>query len=250
LADNIAITAGTGTSVATDDIGGVQHQRVKLVLGADGVSDGDVASGNPMPVTGTVTVGSITAGDNNIGNVDVVSLPALAAGTNNIGDVDVLTVPAPLSTTGSGTEATALRVTLATDSTGVVSVDDNGGSLTVDHANDGASVMNASSSDGSTALTSTAQAIKGTAGSVLGWYIYNPNTVASFVQFYNTAQGSVTVGTTNPLFMITIPAGSAVAVDRGQSGITFGTAISWSATSTAGGNGAPTTALDAVCFYK
>ena len=33
---------------------------------------------------------------------------------------------------GAGVEATALRVTLATDSTGVVSIDDNGGSLTVD----------------------------------------------------------------------------------------------------------------------
>jgi hypothetical protein len=39
-------------------------------------------------------VDSIAAGDNNIGNVDVVTLPALPAGTNNIGDVDVLTVPA------------------------------------------------------------------------------------------------------------------------------------------------------------
>jgi hypothetical protein len=57
---------------------------------------------------------------------------ALPAGTNNIGDVDVLTVPAPLSTTGGGTEATSLRVTLANDSTGLVSVDDNAGSLTVD----------------------------------------------------------------------------------------------------------------------
>lgn len=34
---------------------------------------------------------------------------------------------------GAGTEATALRVTVATDSTGVLSVDDNGGSLTVDN---------------------------------------------------------------------------------------------------------------------
>lgn len=33
---------------------------------------------------------------------------------------------------GGGVEATALRVTLASDSTGLVSVDDNGGSLTVD----------------------------------------------------------------------------------------------------------------------
>lgn len=39
---------------------------------------------------------------------------------------------AQLSVVGSGTEATALRVTVASDSTGVLSVDDNGGSLTVD----------------------------------------------------------------------------------------------------------------------
>ena len=35
-------------------------------------------------------------------------------------------------TIGGGTEATALRVTIASDSTGVVSVDDGGGTLTVD----------------------------------------------------------------------------------------------------------------------
>lgn len=35
--------------------------------------------------------------------------------------------------TGPGTEATAIRVTMATDSTGLVSIDDNGGSLTVDN---------------------------------------------------------------------------------------------------------------------
>lgn len=41
---------------------------------------------------------------------------------------------AALSVTGGGVEATALRVTIATDSTGVLSVDDNGGSLTIDNA--------------------------------------------------------------------------------------------------------------------
>jgi hypothetical protein len=42
------------------------------------------------------------------------------------------TVTATPSVTGGGTEATAQRVTIANDSTGVLSVDDNGGSLTVD----------------------------------------------------------------------------------------------------------------------
>jgi hypothetical protein len=50
MADNIPITPGTGDVVAADDIAGAKHQRVKLVLGADGVSDGDVSTANPMPV--------------------------------------------------------------------------------------------------------------------------------------------------------------------------------------------------------
>jgi len=37
---------------------------------------------------------AIPAGTNNIGDVDVLSLPALPAGSNNIGDVDVASLPA------------------------------------------------------------------------------------------------------------------------------------------------------------
>src|SRR3990167_2278226 len=62
--------------------------------------------------------------------VDIVA--AIPAGDNNVGNVDIVTVPAPLSTTGGGVEATALRVTIASDSTGLLSIDDNSGSLTVD----------------------------------------------------------------------------------------------------------------------
>ena len=80
-----------------------------------------VSAAKPLPVAlqasdltalETIQVGSIAAGDNNIGNVDIVTMPsvaldagtlaaletisigtALPAGTNNIGDVDVLTMP-------------------------------------------------------------------------------------------------------------------------------------------------------------
>jgi hypothetical protein len=53
MADNVIVSAnvGVGATVATDDISGVQYQRVKVTLGADGVSDGDVSSANPMPVS-------------------------------------------------------------------------------------------------------------------------------------------------------------------------------------------------------
>jgi hypothetical protein len=77
MADNVAITAGTGTSVATDDIGGVQYQRVKATWGPDGTAnDTDVASGKPMPVqlrTPTGTAGSFGAGITDSGTVRVVN---------------------------------------------------------------------------------------------------------------------------------------------------------------------------------
>lgn len=49
MADNVAITAGTGTSIAADDIGGVMHQRVKVTHGDDG-SATDASTTNPLPV--------------------------------------------------------------------------------------------------------------------------------------------------------------------------------------------------------
>ncbi len=72
--------------------------------------------------------------------VDVLTMPVVAVtqsgtwdevGINDSGNS--ITVDNPtLSVVGGGVEATALRVTIASDSTGLVSVDDNGGSLTVD----------------------------------------------------------------------------------------------------------------------
>lgn len=54
MADNVAITAGSGTTIATDDIGsGVQVQRVKPVWGADGTGT-DTQISNPLPVQGTI----------------------------------------------------------------------------------------------------------------------------------------------------------------------------------------------------
>lgn len=107
----------------------------------------------------------------------------------------------------------------------------------------------ASSGDGSTALTSTAQAVKASAGTLGGWYIYNPNATATYVIIYNTAQGSVTVGTTNPQMVLCIPATSAANQEFGN-GINFTTAISVAATTTGGGNTAPSTALEVNLFYK
>jgi hypothetical protein len=52
MPDNVGYTPGSGALIAADDIGGNLHQRVKVVVGADGVSDGDVSLTNPMPIQG------------------------------------------------------------------------------------------------------------------------------------------------------------------------------------------------------
>jgi len=52
LADGVSITAGAGTTVATDDIGGVHYQRVKPTWGADGTAN-DVNATTPLPVQET-----------------------------------------------------------------------------------------------------------------------------------------------------------------------------------------------------
>lgn len=76
MTNNIAVTEGSGTTMATDDVSSVHYPVIKL---ADGTEDASTR---------------------------------IAA--------------------GGGVEAGALRVTIASDSTGVLSIDDNGAAITVD----------------------------------------------------------------------------------------------------------------------
>lgn len=126
MADNYTTNAGTGgDTFGADDIAGVKIPRVKLIIGADGVNDGDVASGNPLPVTGTVA--ATQSGTWNVTNVSgTVSLPTGAAtaakqpalGTAGTASSDVITVQGiaamvPLLATLSGTNNIATVTTVS-----------------------------------------------------------------------------------------------------------------------------------------
>lgn len=51
MADNTVLNLGSGgDTIATDDIGGVKYQRIKLIYGPDNTNSGDVDIGNPLPV--------------------------------------------------------------------------------------------------------------------------------------------------------------------------------------------------------
>jgi hypothetical protein len=108
----------TGKKVDTEQLtvgaNTVERERVQITgtaaaeIAPVSATDGllvNLGANNDVTITsGTVTVGAaLPAGTNNIGDVDVLTLPALPAGTNNIGDVDVLTLPAlPAGTNNIG----------------------------------------------------------------------------------------------------------------------------------------------------
>lgn len=119
------------------------------------------------------------------------------------------------------------------------------------HTSGGLSTFNASGADGAdtAALTATAVAVKAGAGQLYGYYIYNPNDEVTYINFYDIAQGSVTVGSSNVKTQLAIPPGAAANVALTH-GIAFGTAITVSATETEGTNTAPDTAVSVQLFYK
>jgi hypothetical protein len=137
MADNVTITAGTGTTIGADEISSVKYQRVKMIVGADGTNDGDVCTANPMPISdaggaitvdGTVAVtnAGITSIDGKITacNTGAVVLAAgsaaigkLAANTGvDIGDVDVTScaLPSGAATSALQTSSEAILTTIDT----------------------------------------------------------------------------------------------------------------------------------------
>ena len=54
MADNVSVPGGSAGPIATDEVSGVQYQRVKVNYGADG-SATDVSADNPLPVVETAS---------------------------------------------------------------------------------------------------------------------------------------------------------------------------------------------------
>lgn len=111
MSDNVAITAGSGTTIAADDIGGVKFQRVKVTFGPDGTAaDVDVASGKALPVQLRSSAGS----DLLAGEYETVAASA--------------TDQAMGATGATGDYLAGILVVPATTSPGAVSIKDGSGS--------------------------------------------------------------------------------------------------------------------------
>lgn len=129
MADNVGITPGTGATIATDDVGGAQYQRLKLTDGTPDSSAyiaGDTANGLDVDVTRVS------------GNVTVVQATATSL------KVDASAVPVPV-----------------TDNAGSLTVDDGGGNLSVDDGGSSLTVDGTvSASQGTAAANSAAWPVK------------------------------------------------------------------------------------------
>ncbi len=97
MADNVAITAGSGTPIATDDISGVHYQKIKLF---DGTSDsaaaiaGDATNGldvdvtRIVPGTGATNLGKAEDGASANADVGIAALAVRKATPANTSDTD------------------------------------------------------------------------------------------------------------------------------------------------------------------
>lgn len=96
----------------------------------------------------------------------------------------------------------------------------------------------------------TAQVCKASAGVLTKVTVYNPNSTWCFVPLYNTAAGSVTVGTTPPIdFVACPPYGTAYSDFAGS--VKYGTAITYSCVATdPAGNTNPAVKLTVSFNYK
>lgn len=98
------------------------------------------------------------------------------------------------------------------------------------------------------ALSTTVQTVKGSAGNLGGYHCLNAAAAVTYIQIFDTS-GAVTLGTTTPVLSFGIPASGAGNLEF-SNGINFANAIKVAATTTAGGSSAPATAMDCNFLYK
>lgn len=128
MVDNVPITAGIGTIIGADDVGGgVLYQRIKITWGPDGTgNDADIASGKPVPVQLRGSDGTDRS------NLLPISNPIL---TNLLGEYETVaasqTAQALGATGATGDYISGLLVVPATTSPGNVLLLDNATSITV-----------------------------------------------------------------------------------------------------------------------
>lgn len=285
MADNIELNAGTGgATLAADDVASVWYQRVKLTDGTADSTTAIAAGGGVEAGALRVTVASDSTGvlsvDDNGSSITVDNAGTFAVQVDGAALTALQLIDDPVATDGSaavtklfqvgGTDGTNAQI-LSTNTSGHLNIADGGNSITVDNGGTFAvqatctnagtfavqstlqagsalagdvGISGARTSGGTTlhsnAGTSTLTQIKATAGQLYWLHVMNLKASVLYLQLFNKASASVTLGTTAPDLTFPIPtqgttngAGFTLAVPNG---IALGTGISYAITTTATGS--------------
>jgi len=212
MADNTVLNAGSGgDTIATEDRGSYKTPISLIDVGGRTGPEAIIGdSGVTMPVSlSSVPSHAVTNAGTFAVQVDGDALTSLQLIDNAVSGAgfNITQFAGAAVPIGAGLEATALRVTLATDSTGVISIDDNGGSITVDGtvAVSGSVVV----TDGGGSLTVDNNGTFAVQAAQSG--TWNVGTVT-------TVTGVTTVTTLTTCSTVTTLTGSGVAHDAADSG--------------------------------
>jgi hypothetical protein len=173
-------------------------------------------NGTTNPASGTTwTVGFVSI-------EDTVNFPVYLAGVRPHGTSQALPVIGTVTANaGSGTFAVSMATNTPTLAAGSAAIGDVGVQYRGSATGAGTPVnLNCPA-------TPAAQAIKATAGRVLKLFAANSNAAGRFAKIFNTASGSVVMGTTSAVLDIPLPPNNVpVMIDLGEGGAGFATAIS------------------------
>lgn len=196
----LVVTKGDGSGTQTvktlDDVVGTAGTANAGVLSIQGI-----ASGTDVQVklsAGTAIAGKFTTDQTTHGTTDLVA-------------ADITKVAGAAISQGHGTAATAIRVELPTDGTGVVGL--IAGTATIGN------VINVPTATATaptlarlaSAATTNATSVKASAGNLYRIFAANNSGAVKFLKLYNKAS-SPTVGTDTPVTTIAIPANSVVSI--------------------------------------
>jgi len=228
----VAYNVGTATNVAAITASGTTSLAVTTGTGLPTMTGGGSGGGGGGAITAAAS--SYAAG-------------AFSAGAGVDGWDLTQGAKADSAYAGSGSASiVAILKGLYSASTGAIPA----GSANIGNVGSFASSTGGATPTFQAALSTTVQAMKGTAGSLYLIECYNPNASVAYVQVFNVVSGSVTLGATTPTLSVPIPATSNGGFAMSPVPAAFSTAMSWASTTTPTGSTANGSALVCNAAYN